>query len=85
MRTTTLLSLQALGLWAVAEAYIIPNNDINNDTVKRSSRLNGRANDPTDFSWVKRWAAVGDSFTAGIGAGSPSKHDPRITVRFTMS
>ncbi|OJJ42538.1 hypothetical protein ASPZODRAFT_76607 [Penicilliopsis zonata CBS 506.65] len=27
--------------------------------------------DPTDFSWVKRWAAVGDSFTAGIGSGVP--------------
>ncbi len=22
-----------------------------------------------DFSWVKNWAAVGDSFTAGIGSG----------------
>lgn len=26
--------------------------------------------DPTDFGWVKNWAAVGDSFTAGIGAGN---------------
>lgn len=26
--------------------------------------------DPTDFGWVKKWAAVGDSFTAGIGAGN---------------
>lgn len=24
---------------------------------------------PTDLSWVKIWAALGDSFTAGIGAG----------------
>lgn len=26
-------------------------------------------NSPTDLSWVKIWAALGDSFTAGIGAG----------------
>ncbi|KAJ4002795.1 hypothetical protein NW752_009450 [Fusarium irregulare] len=25
--------------------------------------------DPSDFSWAKRWAAIGDSYTAGIGAG----------------
>lgn len=30
-----------------------------------------RAGDPSDFSWVKRWAAIGDSYTAGIGAGAP--------------
>ncbi|KAJ4230942.1 hypothetical protein NW759_002925 [Fusarium solani] len=27
--------------------------------------------DPQDFSWVKKMGAIGDSFTAGIGAGSP--------------
>ena len=26
--------------------------------------------DPADFSWIKKWAAIGDSFTAGIGSGS---------------
>ena len=26
--------------------------------------------DPGDFSWIKKWAAIGDSFTAGIGSGS---------------
>ena len=26
--------------------------------------------DPGDFSWVNRWAAIGDSFTAGIGSGN---------------
>ncbi len=25
--------------------------------------------DPADFSWIERWAAIGDSFTAGIGSG----------------
>lgn len=33
-----------------------------NDVVRRAS-------DPTDYSWIKKWAAVGDSFTAGIGSG----------------
>lgn len=33
-------------------------------------RLRQRADDdPSDFSWVKRWAAIGDSYTAGIGSG----------------
>ncbi|XHF96443.1 hypothetical protein AWENTII_000081 [Aspergillus wentii] len=31
--------------------------------------------DPTDFSWIKRWAAVGDSFTAGIGSGNVYSND----------
>jgi hypothetical protein len=26
--------------------------------------------DPTDFSWVKKLVAIGDSFTAGIGSGN---------------
>lgn len=26
--------------------------------------------DPADFGWIHRWAAIGDSFTAGIGSGS---------------
>jgi hypothetical protein len=35
-------------------------------------KLTRRADDdPSDFSWVKRWAAIGDSYTAGIGSGRP--------------
>lgn len=26
--------------------------------------------DPADFGWIHRWAAIGDSFTAGIGSGN---------------
>lgn len=33
------------------------------------SRRDGDIN-PSDFSWMKRWAAIGDSFTAGIGSGN---------------
>ncbi|KOC17456.1 esterase family protein [Aspergillus flavus AF70] len=25
--------------------------------------------DPTDMTWIQKWGAIGDSFTAGIGAG----------------
>lgn len=36
---------------------------------------NLKARDPTtdiyDYSWIKNWAAIGDSFTAGIGSGNP--------------
>ncbi|KAJ2907326.1 hypothetical protein MKZ38_003182 [Zalerion maritima] len=28
------------------------------------------SDDASDFSWIKRWAAIGDSFSAGIGAGT---------------
>lgn len=30
-----------------------------------------RAGNPADFTWVKRWAVIGDSYTAGIGSGAP--------------
>ena len=29
-----------------------------------------RQADPANFGWIKRWAAIGDSFTAGIGSGA---------------
>ncbi|KKK22529.1 hypothetical protein P175DRAFT_0500860 [Aspergillus ochraceoroseus IBT 24754] len=37
---------------------------------------------PTDFSWIHSWAAIGDSFTAGIGAGnlySSDKNDRKCS------
>jgi lysophospholipase L1-like esterase len=35
-----------------------------------SSSLNiARDSDPSDYSWIRKWSAVGDSFTAGIGSG----------------
>jgi lysophospholipase L1-like esterase len=70
MKTTTLFCLPAL--WAVAQCYAVPlAQQANDTTTKRRSGLHRRDTDPTDFSWVKRWAAVGDSYTAGIGSGSP--------------
>ncbi|KAL9621816.1 MAG: hypothetical protein Q9160_003789 [Pyrenula sp. 1 TL-2023] len=31
---------------------------------------NGDLPDPNDQSWIQKWAAIGDSYSAGIGAGS---------------
>lgn len=39
---------------------------INNSKIPRALA----SKDPTDFTWVKRFAAIGDSFTAGIGSGA---------------
>jgi lysophospholipase L1-like esterase len=35
-----------------------------------SKKLEQRASDPRDNSWIRNWAAIGDSFTAGIGSGN---------------
>jgi len=46
-------------------------NDSNDYALSEGIALQHRSStDPTDFSWVKKFAAVGDSFTAGIGSGN---------------
>jgi hypothetical protein len=37
----------------------------NASSVTTRGELVARADDPTNFGWVKKWAAIGDSFTAG--------------------
>jgi lysophospholipase L1-like esterase len=39
-----------------------------------SSPLLKRDGDPSNMEWIKRWAAIGDSYTAGIGAGRALSH-----------
>ncbi|KAI8940061.1 hypothetical protein NX059_003780 [Plenodomus lindquistii] len=51
---------------------------VNLSSSSASSPLLRRDNDPSDMEWIKRWAAIGDSYTAGIGAGRPLGH--RITA-----
>lgn len=52
------------------EAYVITRNNASSLIDKPVvASLVRRAGDPTDFSWVHRFAALGDSFTAGIGSG----------------
>jgi hypothetical protein len=54
-------------------SYAYPADNLRyNSTVIQSPALQRRAGgDPTLFDWVHRFAAIGDSFTAGIGSGSP--------------
>ena len=53
-------------------AHIIrESREINHTSLSGALRYERRAGpDPADFSWIKRWAAIGDSFTAGIGSGN---------------
>lgn len=49
-----------------------------------------RAENPTSFAWVHRLAAIGDSFTAGIGAGAHlgevfHNHDAWTCSRYDQS
>lgn len=43
-------------------------------SLSASSPLVKRDSDPSNMEWIKRWAAIGDSYTAGIGAGRPLGH-----------
>ena len=45
-------------------------NDTSATVVKYVPDLRSRDSDPTSFGWVHRLAAIGDSFTAGIGSGN---------------
>lgn len=54
------------------DAFVFPVADPDNATITfDGGALFARDTDVSDFGWVKRWAAVGDSFTAGIGSGTP--------------
>ncbi|KAL8730078.1 MAG: hypothetical protein Q9166_004277 [cf. Caloplaca sp. 2 TL-2023] len=69
-----MLSLLQSSVWLLLahsiHAYIRFGRDDVNDT-SQSLQLARRASpDPADFGWIKRWAAIGDSFTAGIGSGN---------------
>ncbi|ROW17167.1 hypothetical protein VPNG_01101 [Cytospora leucostoma] len=72
MKASLVSAVPAL-LASAVEAHVLPTvqHGNNNSTPKESHILARVDSDPTDFSWVKRFAAVGDSFTAGIGSGAP--------------
>jgi len=61
-----------LTLASFTSAYVVHGPRPRNDTAPLTAwPLDRRAGpDPADFSWIKRWAAIGDSFTAGIGSGN---------------
>lgn len=64
----------------MADAYVLPNSQGSNKSSPSSNLLEykktkkrsigKRDDDPSDYSWIKRWAAVGDSYAAGIGSGT---------------
>ena len=73
--------MSSLVIWALLLTSLLPGASSyavnraprmeDNRTIKPSSLLQPReVGDPTDYSWVKSLAAIGDSFTAGIGAGN---------------
>lgn len=79
----TTFKLLFLTLLSLCHSLIIPRHrefhglvsshghvDLLNKTISDPIILK-RDGSPTDFSWIKKWAAVGDSFTAGIGSGNP--------------
>ncbi|KAK4154119.1 SGNH hydrolase-type esterase domain-containing protein [Chaetomidium leptoderma] len=64
-----MISLVSLSLAVgLAAALSIPRNNVNYTPVDGLERRQG-ASDPTSFIWVRRFAAIGDSYTAGIGSG----------------
>lgn len=42
----------------------------NNETTSGAELVQRADDNAADFNWIKRWAAIGDSYTAGIGTGS---------------
>jgi lysophospholipase L1-like esterase len=67
-----LVSASLLALLSLTNAYVVTRHHLHNETSSPlvPPELVKRAGDPADFGWIKRWAAVGDSFTAGIGSGT---------------
>ncbi|KAF9876848.1 hypothetical protein CkaCkLH20_05694 [Colletotrichum karsti] len=68
---TCVRCVAALGLTSAVATLSIP-EDFSINTANKATLISSRAadDDPTDFSWIENWAAIGDSFTAGIGSGN---------------
>lgn len=63
-----------LTLASTISAYVIHGTPRPRDNSSRSNPMQQvdrrEVNpNPADFGWINRWAAIGDSFTAGIGSG----------------
>jgi hypothetical protein len=73
MSSLVIWTLLLISLLPGASGYAVKRAPSTGDnrTTNRSPVLRPREDgDPTDYSWVKSLAAIGDSFTAGIGAGN---------------
>lgn len=72
----TLHLFTAAAFWlSTASAAVLPAAQLKQALESRQASVN-----PANFDWVKKWSAVGDSYTAGIGAGSPDYHGIRQTL-----
>lgn len=72
MLGTAFLSLLATAQLALGRSLGVVQIDVNDTSASNPaprSLLAARDGDPADFRWARRWAAVGDSYTAGIGSG----------------
>jgi lysophospholipase L1-like esterase len=67
---STWLALLVLSSSPMAAGYPSGGRDSNSTMTQNPANVLWRRDtDPTDFSWISKWAAIGDSFTAGIGSG----------------
>lgn len=78
--------VEKLKMWLRALFYLFASTTA--ESLDRNA-LSARnpALDPLDFSWITKWAAVGDSFTAGIGSGNvlSSRKADRSCSRYDYS
>ncbi|KAK4441921.1 SGNH hydrolase-type esterase domain-containing protein [Podospora aff. communis PSN243] len=77
--------LLAATLWpGLVTSFAVPPPPIFNGSSSGAGL--GKRSTPVSLGWVKRFAAIGDSFTAGIGSGKPmtsdSRYDNRACSRF---
>lgn len=73
----TMLRISSISLLAIASlacGYETANVEVASSKTNHTKLIPGilasrDGKDPADFAWVKSWAAIGDSYTAGIGSG----------------
>lgn len=56
------ISSVAFLVWLAAVSHCLPSR-----TTPANQLLRRADGDPEDLSWIKNWASVGDSYSAGIG------------------
>ncbi|EZF78372.1 hypothetical protein H105_00529 [Trichophyton soudanense CBS 452.61] len=82
------VALANITITSIVNGFAIKSHSYDRTVIEPKSPLSSRSiKDAADFGWVKRWVAIGDSFTAGIGAGRPysqSKSD-RSCSRYDLA
>ena len=65
IRFLILIPISYVSLLGILPSFAFSLEEINT----LNTRQDPQNIDPEDFSWVKNWAAVGDSYAAGVGSG----------------